>query len=665
MATSTPALATSTTSNSATATTSGADGARSLLRQLFPTSLIRETLLSREDWRPFPRCAERAGWQQLPDDVRSRTVAQAEPHLGKSWPELPATLFLEYRRNGNRSRYEAHHFARRTSLAQLVLGECVEGKGRFLDDIVNGVWALCEESFWGVPAHNARHSPLFPGSGLPDTSLHEVDLFAAETGALLAWTHYLVGKQLAAELPVVTDRIVREVEARILTPYRTLDDWRWLGHTHRPVNNWNPWIHSNILAANLLLEADAARRRDTVLRIVKWLDVFLDGYHDDGGCDEGPSYWGRGGASLFDCLELLHSASAGRLDVYGAPLVQEIGRYIYRAHVAGPWYVNFADASAKPSPSGNLVYRYGKRIGDPRMMAHGAYVAQQSLGEVDARGRASLARALPAIFSEDEVRRAAGAPPLVREAWLDGIQMLAAREWEGSADGLFLAAKGGHNAESHNHNDVGQFIVALDGHPLLIDVGVETYTRKTFGEQRYDIWTMQSLYHNLPAIDGQGQRPGRAFNAGDVAAEVTPERAALRLDLADAYPAELGIRRWQREVRLERGTGPSSAAHAPDTGRIVLDESWELDRAPQSLALHLMTSGAVDSSRPGTLACASPTRPLLVRYDPQMFTHRVEEIAVKDARLQPVWGDRVYRVVLGARQPVAAGSWSITIEAGE
>ena len=179
---------------------------RSLLARLFPATRIRESLVSREAWRPFPKVSDRAGWEQLSEDVRSRMVAQAEAHLGASWPELPATLFLEFRRNGNRSRYEAPHFARRTALAQLVLGECVEGKGRFLDDIVNGVWALCEESFWGVPAHNARHSPRFPNSGLPDTSFHEVDLFAAETAALLAWTHYLAGEQIARELPVVSDR---------------------------------------------------------------------------------------------------------------------------------------------------------------------------------------------------------------------------------------------------------------------------------------------------------------------------------------------------------------------------------------------------------------------------------------------------------------------------
>ncbi|HEV2121627.1 MAG TPA: heparinase II/III family protein [Chloroflexota bacterium] len=623
---------------------------RSLLRYLFPPERIESHLLSREAWHPFPRRQDREGWAQLPRDLQERTVSQAKAHLGASWPDLPATLFLEFRRNGNRSRYEAQHFARRTKLTQLVLGECVEAKGRFLDDIVNGVWALCEESFWGVPAHS--YSPSYPETGLPDTAYRVVDLFAAETAALLAWTHYLLGEQLARELPVLPDRITREVQERLLTPYQSVDDWRWLGKARRPVNNWNPWIHSNVLAANLLLESDGALRLQTVQRVVQWLDVFLDGYHDDGGCDEGPSYWGRAGASLFDCLEWLHSATNGALDAYDSPLVQEIGRYIYRAHIAGPWYVNFADASAKASPDGNLIYRYGKRIGDPKMMAHGAYVHQQGLGESGAR--TSIGRALPALLVEEEVRRAEASPPLIRDSWLDGIQVLTAREREGSAEGLFLAAKGGHNAESHNHNDVGSFVVALDGHPVLIDVGVETYTKKTFGAERYEIWTMQSLFHNLPAVNGQGQRAGREHAARDVSAGITADHTALALDIAPAYPSELAIQHWRRTIRLDRTPTP----------KVIVEEDFALTSRPESLALHLMTSGPVALDESGILSCSSPGRPLLVRFDPQSFRAHVEPISIEDARLEPIWGDRVYRVTLEAQQPTSRGHWTLTMEAG-
>ncbi len=90
--------------------------------------------------------------------------------------------------------------------------------------------------------------------------------------------------------------------------------------------------------------------------------------------------------------------------------------------------------------------------------------------------------------------------------WLDGLQFMAARENPASEEGFFLACKGGHNAESHNHNDIGSFIVYCDGMPILINPGVEFYTAKTFSAARYEIWTMQSSYHNLPEINGFMQK---------------------------------------------------------------------------------------------------------------------------------------------------------------
>ncbi len=65
-----------------------------------------------------------------------------------------------------------------------------------------------------------------------------------------------------------------------------------------------------------------------------------------------------------------------------------------------------------------------------------------------------------------------------------------------------MAAKGGFNNESHNHNDVGTFSLYVNTIPVILDAGVGTYAKQTFGKDRYTIWTMQSNYHNLPMING-------------------------------------------------------------------------------------------------------------------------------------------------------------------
>jgi hypothetical protein len=639
----------------------GGEGTEGLLGSAYPKAALARLIIPQASWHPFPRAGEREAWLALPEAVRADTIARAAKHLGAEWATPKASVFLDYVRDGNRSRYEAISFGRRGQLADLVLGECVEGRGRFVDDIVNGVWTIAEETYWGVPAHVGAQKR---GDGLPDVAEPTVDLFAAETGMLLAWTDYLLGAELDKVSPLVRERIAREVDRRILAPCLERDDFWWMGLAGRPVNNWNPWISSNWLTAVLLLEKDPARRTASIAKILRCLDVFLDGYPSDGGCDEGPGYWGRAAASLFDCLELLRSASNGRIDVFDRPLIKEMGRYIGRACIAYPYFVNFADAAARVSPDASLVFRYGQSIGDADLAGFGAFLAaKQGLGRGAVAGSFGvLGRVLPALFALDELLRTEPREPLARDLWLPGLQVFGARSLAGSRAGFTVAAKGGHNAESHNHNDVGNFIVFADGEPVLIDVGVESYTAKTFSDRRYEIWTMQSAFHNLPTINGAMQKDGRRYAARDVTYAAEDAAAAFGLDIAAAYPEEAAVRTWRRTVRLERGT------------RVVVTDRYILAEAKEPLRLSLMTPRCPEIAGEGSLRLAAPgggTRrdggdaeppaPVVIRFDGSRFRAAVETLPLEDAQLRASWGPTLYRIVLTAKDTPLEDAFSIEI----
>ena len=629
------------------------------LSKKYPLESLKQMLIPAAQWKPFPTAADRAAWDALPDTLRQAQLAYGEQALTRAWPLLEASNYLKYARVGNRDQYEGPYFARRDILGTLVIAECIEGKGRFLDAITNAVWGICEESSWVVPAHiNAQRA----GSGLPDTSEPVVDLFDAETAALLAWTVYLVGEQLASVSPLIVPRLVREIQTRMLAPNLERDDFWWMGFGERRVNNWNPWINSNWLTCALLVEQDETRRAAAVYKILRSLDNFVVPYPRDGGCDEGPGYWGRAGASLFENLELLHSATAGKLDEYGDALIRDIGRYEYRAHIADNFYLNFADAAAVLRPDPILVYDYGRRIADEKMAAFGAWLAQSAnLLQTGARTEKdispSLGRVLPALFAVKDLPKAPVQPPLVRDVFLNEIEVMVARDRAGSSQGLYLAAKGGHNAESHNHNDVGNFVTYIDGKPLIIDVGVETYTRKTFSAQRYEIWTMQSGYHSLPTINGVMQAPGEFFAARDVHYHADDASAQFSLEIAGAYPEEAGLKSWRRSVTLRRGQA------------VELVDRYEAGQKPASLTLSLVTPCQVDAGQPGRLAL-SPARLAgemvsgagTVAYDPDLFSVAVEAIDVTDGRLLGIWGSRLYRLVFTVRDPQASGSWTIAIK---
>jgi hypothetical protein len=622
-----------------------------MLSDRYSTETLEKILISRDAWHPFPTIEERDAWQGLPASVRDVHLARGAAALDYAWPALPATLFLEYARVGNRSRYQAVRYARRWTLRDLVVAECMEGQGRFLDDIVNGIWATCEESYWGVPAHLSAQRA---GPGLPDVEEPTVDLFAAETASLLAWTYYLLGERLDTVSSLVRPRIRYEVDWRMLTPCLERDDFWWMGFTRRRVNNWNPWVNSNWLTSTLLLEEDARRVR-TVAKSLRSLDVFINDYAPDGGCDEGPGYWGRAAASLFDCLELLRSATEGAINVYDEPLIQNMGRFIYRVHIHDHYFVNFADASAIVHPDASLVFRYGQQIADDAMAGFGAWLAV-SENVVDEGFSNSLLRQLPALFTAAELLAAEPCQPMPRDAWLGGIQVMTARDQAGTAEGLYVAAKGGHNAESHNHNDVGNFIVYKDGRPVIIDAGVETYRAQTFSARRYEIWTMQSAYHNLPTVNGVMQAAGEVFAARDVTYTADDAEAQLSLDIADAYPEEAGLKTWRRTITLERGTC------------VQIVDRYAASTSPETLTLSLLTPCNVVAAQPGGLRLedALLVEPRTsgvaeVEYDADTFTVTTEVIAIDDERLQPVWGDTLTRIVLTVRNPSQKDTFTVRI----
>lgn len=634
-----------------------------MLSQLHSESDYKDLLLSSDQWHPYPRLSDREPWESLPQDVRKSFIQRGEGHLGSEWPTLPATIFLQFARDGNRSNFEKISFERRSRLLKLVIAECTEGKDRFLDEIVNGVWTICEESYWGVPAHlNLQKS----GRGLPDTAERTVDLFVAETFNLLAWTYYLIGDKFDEISPLVRPRIVLELDERGLTPLEEREDFGWMGFTlnrptssgkpsQRRVNNWNPWIVSNWLSALLLVEPDADRRARCFYKALRTVDNFIDPYPADGGCDEGPSYWGRAGASLFDCLELIRSVTDGKVDVYDDPKIRNIGQYVYRAQIAGDYFLNFADASATVSHSPSLIHRYGKRIQDPDMMSLGAWFASHSDKPVS-HLRDTIARLLPALFTLEDLRETEPREPLPRDVWLNEIEVMTARDIDGSSEGLYLAAKGGHNEESHNHNDIGNFVIYTDGDPLIVDAGVETYTRKTFGPRRYEIWTMVSSYHTLlPTIDGAEQLPGPEFKASDVTYSKDEHSATLKLDIASAYDETAGIKKWQRELTLSRGS------------HIEVTDSYALSTEPEEITTSFLTPCNVDISGSGTIRLAKrnfrngrTSGQGTVTY-PAGRRVSFEKVQITDARMSSVWGTELTRVILTVSKPASEDTWTYRI----
>ena len=164
---------------------------------------------------PFPPMRDRAAWEQVNGSDREDLLALYAEMKDTPYPMLTAMQFMAFVKTGSRKAYENPYFLRRKKLIASVMHMCTTGTDEALGDVIDGVWAICEESSWVISAHNVNP---FPGTvkaaqkPLPDVEDRYVDLFAAQTAMVLAYTCHLVGDALDSQAPVIRRRIASEIE---------------------------------------------------------------------------------------------------------------------------------------------------------------------------------------------------------------------------------------------------------------------------------------------------------------------------------------------------------------------------------------------------------------------------------------------------------------------
>jgi hypothetical protein len=608
---------------------------KNLLSAKYTQEELKAILIPQAKWNPFPGLNDRNGWSKADQDMMKAYLKVAELNINYTWPYIPATKSLLIERTGDRNEYQDIAREKRSMLGTMLLAEIYENKGRFIDPIINGVWSICEESFWGVPAHLPQTKEY---SGLMDVSQPFVELFSAETATLLAWVDYFLGDKLDAVSPQIRKRIYWETNKRIFEPVMTKPHgWMAANANGRPPNNWNPWICSNWLNAALLIEKDETKRINMVAKILNVLDQFLNPYPADGGCDEGPGYWGAAAASLYDNISMLNLATNNAFDyIFQNEKIKNMGRFIYRAQIGDKYFLDFADADPQPAMAASMIYRFGKDIKDADMMKFGAWYRRPEDGNA---GSYHFFRNFYALFIQEEYKKAEKGLPLPADVWLPDLQVMIARDKTGSTDGWFIAAKGGHNDESHNHNDVGNYIVYYDGLPVLIDVGRGTYTRKTFSSRRYEIWYNCSDYHNLPDINGVTQPPGASFKAANVEYKKGTGFAEMSLDISKAYPVSAGVNSWKRTVHLNKGKN------------VEVNDVISLAKADK-ITEHLMTCYPSEVIKPGELVIHykpkdAAAKDFVIKYNAKQMQVKVEKVpltAMEDKGILDKWGDTIYRI---------------------
>lgn len=612
---------------------------RNMLQKITDADKLKTVLVTEQKWVAYPAYENRSDWNRLLGGAKTEIIGRGEKQLNYEWQVVKATDYIEFEKSGSREIMEAPFNDNNLAIIDLFLAEMAEGKGRFMPQLINGVFHTCEMTSWALSAHLITQKVH---RSLPSHREQLIDLTSGDLSSMLAWVYYFLHNEFDKVNPTISLRLYDELQRRTIEPYMNDGNYYWWQAFRATpttmVNNWNPWCNSNVLQTLMLIENDQEKLARGVYRTMQSVDRFLNYIHADGACEEGPSYWGHAGGKLFDYLELLSEVTGGRVSLFNEPMIKNIGEYISRSYVGDGWVVNFADASAKGGGDAPLIYRFGKAVGSSEMMGFAAMMNNHQVP----RNR-DIYRILKTFAIQDELSATQPAHVTPPHTWYPETEFCYMRD----KSGIFFAAKGGYNDESHNHNDAGTFSLWMQNIPVIVDAGVGTYTRQTFSSERYSIWTMQSNYHNLPLINGVPQKYGRNYKATQV--KYDKKGNSFSAQIATAYPQEAKVESWIRSYALK-------------SGKLLISDNFRLKEAAANNTVHFMTWGKVDISTPGKVHIEVDGCKALLEYNPAEMEAATETIELTDPRLSTVWGNCLYRISLTAKTLSKKGNYTYFIK---
>ena len=567
--------------------------------------------LERDDaYLPYPTYQQRGIWETWREsdsfaDDYAGILEDASKLARQDPPFLRATDYLDFQRTGRRTLYQNILSQRSRFLNTLALAECLQGEGKFIDPLIDILWAYCEESDWSLPAHT---------DGLVDFDNPPIDLRATVTAADMAFYAYIFGDALPER---VQKRIRFELERRIFSPYEKRNEFFWLTSTH----NWNSVCNGNIITAALYQIDDPDRLARIVTKAQNAMTHYLNGFGKDGGTAEGLGYWSYGFSYYVEAGKALRNYSKGRLDLFAPPIVRDVSLLPMRVELSPMRYPSFSDGGDRYRFSASLLSYLADVYQSDQLRAFAARYRDENLSvsSVDSLVKMMIDTDLPAPSEKVDYEAF---------TFLGGIQWMISRVEPQNPMGFVVAAKGGRNDEPHNHNDVGSFIVHYKGESVLTDLGAAVYDRGFFSNKRYEYWAARSMGHPVPLVNGKEQF---ADSGTDAVVEAKHEDGfdLLQSDITAAYPADAGLKQLLRTVKVLRD----------GEGAVEVTDQANFNEPPGSFETALMTYAEVERIDKTTLVVRAEQGALRVQVLTEGAAIHIDEYDAREAKLR-VGSDR-------------------------
>lgn len=356
-------------------------------------------------------------------------------------------------------------------------------------------------------------------------------------------------------------------------------------------NNWNAVCLAGVTGTALALIDDRAERAFFVAAAEEYSKNFLRGFAKDGYCTEGVGYWNYGFGNYVNLAETVRQATRGGVRLMDRADARLPAKFGARIEIAGGVYPAFADCDVEARPSSRLMWYVSRRLGLGlgRWETHDPVSAGGALFEAMLYSFPNSASEAPLVEKGREEEEEEEGKSLDARTFFDDAGILVCRPGEFEPCRLAVALKGGHNAEHHNHNDVGNYIAVVGSEAVLLDAGGEVYTSRTFSGKRYESKILNSWGHAVPVVGGELQRTGRDARGRVIRTEFTRHADTLVLDISSAYRVK-GLRRLVRTFVYSR----------EGAGALRVTDEAEFD-SPKKFGTALVTLGRLERLEDGAL----------------------------------------------------------------
>ena len=406
----------------------------------------------------------------------------------------------------------------------------IEPNAAALDRMIDLLDAICGEGRWAAG-----------GGSFDDPTRPDIDLQAAETGVLLAWTLRRHGGKLRERDPRIFAALLGEVRRRLLAPLLAHEDYPFmLGEGRCPM-----LILADLLMTCLLMERNPSRRQQPVRLLLRLLDRLCGEERT-----EFAPYAERlaDACALADLARLLKRLTRGELDLTGEQPSEGMLDGVLIPWMSGNYFFDPTGSDMLPPVSGMDIFRLGHLTRDRVLCALGA-----QLNRTEGRPAFSLSGRILSMEYMRAAQDETSAPPKVRPAAADGGRLMISR-----VDAL-TAAISGAGARA-NAGDVALF---CGSKPVLVDAGGDV--------------------HSLPLIGGFA--PVAWVDSAPTDADFGDDRDLMSADLTDAYPESCPLAAYQRTLITMQGDGTVRLVDAFEfTGQLrELDFRFVTAQRPQPL----------------------------------------------------------------------------------